>query len=370
MSSSLKRLHDYGQSFWWDSLSRHAIETGSLAKMRDEDGMRGITSNPSIFQKAIRRGDDYDARISKLHSNGQSAEALFWKLAIADIQDACDLLADLYRSTEGADGFVSLEVNPHLAHDTEGTLAQAKDLWSRVNRPNLMIKIPGTPEGVPAIRQALIAGVNINVTLLFSQQAHIDVMDAYLDALEVRLDAGDGLSSIAGVASFFVSRVDTLIDSKLDALDDERAEALRGKAGIANAKLAYQNFQERFSGERWEKLAAAGARVQRPLWASTSTKDERYSRIMYVDPLIGEDTVNTLPTVTLDAYREEGNPKGAGILEGVEEARAQLAGLEELGIPMDEITDQLLSEGVEKFNDAFDGLLGDLEAKMKEIAAA
>lgn len=365
MSNALTRLHDFGQSFWWDSLSRHAIESGELARMRDEDGMRGITSNPAIFQVAISRGDDYDASIHERLGKVEGAEPMFWDLAIADIQDACDLLRGVYDDSEGRDGFVSLEVNPHLANDGDGTLKQAKELWQRVDRPNLMIKIPGTPAGVPAVRQALIDGLNINVTLLFSQQAHIDVMEAYIEALEARVDAGLPVDRIASVASFFISRVDTLIDSKLEGTGHDE---LMGKAGIANAKLAYDNYLSRFEGARWERLAAQGARVQRPLWASTSTKNPDYPATLYVGSLIGRDTVNTLPTATIDAYRDETGSVADAIREDVDGARAHIEALAEVGIDMGYITGELLGDGVEKFNSAFDALLADLDAKLKSLS--
>jgi transaldolase len=368
MSNPLQKLHGFGQSFWWDSLSRHAIESGEMARMRDEDGMRGITSNPAIFQTAIARGNDYDARIQSLLDRASTAEAMFWELAIADIQDACDLLRALYDESDGGDGFVSLEVNPHLANDGPGSLAQAKELWSRVDRPNLMIKIPGTAAGVPAIREALRDGLNINITLLFSQRAHMDVMEAYIEALEARMDAGKPIERIASVASFFVSRVDTLVDGRLEQIGGPEARALLGKAGIANAKLAYENFLSRFEDARWERLASNGARVQRPLWASTSTKNPDYSPTLYVGNLVGRDTVNTIPTSTIDAYREQGDGRADAIREGVAEARGQIEALAALGIDMDQVTAQLLEEGVEKFNAAFDSLLEDLDAKLKSLS--
>jgi transaldolase len=368
MSNPLQKLHGFGQSFWWDSLSRHAIETGELARMRDEDGMRGITSNPAIFQTAIARGNDYDARIQSLLDRASTAEEMFWELAIADIQDACDLLRSLYDESDGGDGFVSLEVNPHLANDGAGTLAQAKELWQRVARPNLMIKIPGTAAGVAAIRQALRDGLNINVTLLFSRQAHMDVMEAYVEALEARLDAGESIERIASVASFFISRVDSLVDERLQQIGGPKAKALLGKAGIANAKLAYENFLSRFEDARWERLAAQGARVQRPLWASTSTKNPDYSLTLYIGTLIGRNTVNTIPTSTIDAYRKRGDGRANAIREGVAEARQQIEALATLGIDMDQVTAQLLDEGVEKFNVAFDSLLQDLDAKLRALS--
>ena len=369
MSNPLVQLHALGQSFWWDSLSRSVIDNGELARMRDADGMRGITSNPSIFHAAISEGDVYDERIAARVREKLSTEQLFWALAVDDIQDACDLLRPVYDGSEARDGFVSLEVNPHLAFDAAGTLRQARELWQRVSRPNLMIKIPGTAQCVPAIRQAVEAGLNINVTLLFAQSAHIAVMDAYLDAIESRIANGLSVDRISSVASFFVSRVDTLIDARLDKLASPEAQALRGKAGIANAQLAYANFRRRFSGPRWEPLRKAGAQPQRPLWASTSTKDPQYSPVLYVEALIGSDTVNTMPTATLNAYRSSGQPRAGTIEQDLVAAQSSLDGLRRLGIDMDEVTATLLREGVEKFNQSFDALLSDLAQKAQRIAA-
>jgi transaldolase len=363
----LQQLHGLGQSFWWDALSRRALEDGMVAQLRDQDGMRGITSNPSIFQAAIAGSNDYDAALGRLVAEGVAGDELFWRLAIEDIQVACDILRPVYEESEAADGFVSLEVSPHFAFRPEETLAQVKELWGRVDRPNLMIKIPGTPEGIPAIRQALIDGHNINVTLLFAQEAHVAVMNTYLDALEERRARGLSLDKVASVASFFVSRMDSLVDGKLDEIGSEEARALKGKAGVANTKLAYQNFLEIFTGDRWRSLADAGARVQRPLWASTSTKDPAYPDTLYVDELIGRDTVNTLPTVTVDAFRDHGVPEPDRILSDVEGAERHLNALEGLGISVREATDHLLMDGVNKFEKAFDELLGVLEDKVRRM---
>jgi transaldolase len=363
----LRQLHALGQSFWWDALSRRALQAGEVARMRDEDGMRGITSNPSIFQQAIAKSTDYDGAIRELAAQGTPTEDMFWQLAIEDIAQACDLLRPVYDDSEAADGYVSLEVNPHLAHDAEGTLTQVRELWRRVDRPNLMIKIPGTQKGVFAIRQALREGHNINVTLLFSPQAHLDVMQAYIEALEARRDAGEPIDRIASVASFFVSRVDTLVDQKLESLGAETADELRGQAGVANAKVAYANFESVFGQQRWRKLAEAGARVQRPLWASTRTKDPRYSDVLYVEDLIGPDTVNTMPTVTLDAYRDHGQPAADRVRHDVDGARALMARLESVGISMRQVTDQLVEEGVEKFEKSFDELLEELDRKASRV---
>jgi transaldolase len=366
-TNPLRSLHELGQSFWWDALSRRALAEGHVTRLRDDDGMRGITSNPSIFQQAIAKSAGYDDALRRLVQDGLTAEEMFWHLAIEDIQNACDVLRPVYDESEAGDGFVSLEVNPHLAFETEATLAQVRDLWKRVDRPNLMIKIPGTPQGIPAIRQALVEGHNINVTLLFAQDAHVDVMNAYLQALEERLRLDRPIDHVASVASFFVSRVDTLVDARLDAAKSPEARALRGEAGVANARLAYRNFQKTFAGDRWQRLARAGGRVQRPLWASTSTKDPSYPDTLYVDELIGKDTVNTMPTVTVDAFRDHGRAVADRILADPEGAERTLASLESLGIPMQEVTATLLAEGVEKFERSFDELLGVLEEKARRI---
>ncbi len=354
----LMALHDLGQSFWWDQLSRRELQEGLVERMRDENGMRGITSNPAIFQKSLQDGDVYDAGIARLFAQGHDAEAVFWSLAVDDIRRACDVLAPVYDASGGADGFVSLEVDPRLAHDTETTLQEARRLWGEVDRPNLMIKIPGTPEGVPAIRTALTEGINVNVTLLFAPQAHIDVMHAYVDAVEARHAAGASIDDVAGVASFFVSRVDTLVDTKLP-----EGSPLRGKAGVANAKVAYANFEEVFGSDRWKALEAAGARVQRPLWASTSTKDPSYRDTIYVEELIGPDTVNTMPTVTLEAWLDHGEPEANTVKRDVDEARRVFEDLSAAGVDFDAVTAQLLREGVEKFETAFAGLIESIDTK-------
>lgn len=368
-SNPLQRLHELGQSFWWDTLSRRILQDGTLERMRDKDGMRGVTSNPAIFQQAIAKSDDYDGAVAPLAAKGLGKDEIFWELAVEDIQLACDQLRPVYEGSEGADGFVSLEVDPRLAHDTRGTLEQAKELWEKVGRPNLMVKIPATPAGVPAIHQALVEGLNINVTLLFSQRAHIDVMDAYLDAMDERLERGLDLAGVSSVASFFVSRVDSLVDSKLEDIGSDAALELRGQAGVANARLAYQNFLERFSGDRWDRLAAAGARVQRPLWASTSTKNPEYPDTLYVETLIGPHTVNTMPTATVEAWRDHGTPRANSVCEDLHGARGCMERLEAMGIGMDHMTDQLLAEGVDKFEQSYVQLLGAIAEKAGKLAA-
>ena len=364
MSNPLVRLHELGQSFWWDQLSRGELADGTVARMRDENGMRGMTSNPAIFQKSVASSTDYDEAIVSLAASGLDAEAIFWSLAVEDIQAACDLLHPVFETSDGVDGYVSLEVDPRLADQTVETLEEARRLWKRVDRDNLMIKIPGTEAGLPAIRDALVEGLNINVTLLFSQKAHMDVMEVYLQALEERRRRGLPLSTVASVASFFVSRVDSAIDARLPA-----ESPLRGRAGIANAKLAYANFERVFSGPRFEKLAAEGARVQRPLWASTSVKDPSYPDTMYVSELIGPDTVNTMPTVTLEAWLDHGDPQPDTIREGVDEARSFFTQLEAAGIDDDAVTDELLAQGVDKFVQAFDALIEAIADKAGRLSS-
>jgi len=369
----LRLLNDHGQSVWLDNLSRTLIESGELGGLIHEDGISGITSNPAIFAAAISKSDDYDRQIASLTGSGCDTVELYETLAIADIRAAADLLRSTWQRSEGTDGFVSLEVNPHLARDTAGTLAEAERLWHAVDRPNALIKIPGTPEGVPAIEEALYRGININVTLLFSLDAYAAVMEAHIKALERRLDNGLPLESLASVASFFLSRIDSMVDKQLDAVEGARADEaknLRGQAAVASAKAAYSRWQRTYAGPRWERLASAGARVQKPLWASTSTKDPAYPDVKYVEPLVGKDTVNTMPEVTIDAVRDHGRVRPDSVLEGVAEALEIPARLAELGIDLDAVTATLVEEGVEKFEQPFDALLANLEEKRKTLAAA
>jgi transaldolase len=369
--SSLKRLQDYGQSPWLDYIERSLVAGGGLRRMIEEDGIRGVTSNPSIFENAIAHSDDYRDDIRACRS-GLPARDVYEHLAIADVRAAADELLKVYDSTWRRDGYVSLEVSPHLAHDTEGTIAEARRLWHTVARPNLMIKVPATPQGIPAVETLLAEGINVNVTLLFSLSAFRATAEAHAAALNRRLAAGADLSHVASVASFFVSRIDTNVDSRLERLaaatPAARAslEALRGKAAIANAKLAYQTFRELVGGRRWQRLAAAGAMPQRLLWASTSTKNPAYRDVMYVEELIGPDTVNTLPTATIEAFREHGvaRPTLEADLDG---AAAVMRRLAEAGIAFDEVTDELLDEGVGAFARSFEALL---DAISKTRAAA
>ena len=366
-ANPLVQLHGLGQSFWWDTLSRAGLRDGTVARMRDENGMRGITSNPAIFQKALSGSEDYDEDIARLGAEGLDVESIFWRLAVDDIREACDQLQPVYAASDGADGFVSLEVDPHLAHDADGTLREARRLWGEVDRRNLMIKIPGTPEGVDAIRQALFEGIHVNVTLLFAPLAHAAVMLAHAEALEQRLEAGLRVDEVDSVASFFVSRVDTAVDPALDAAGGD-AVSLKGQAAVANAKLAYAQCAEFIASARWQRLAAAGARVQRPLWASTSTKNPDYSDTLYVSELVGRDTVNTMPTNTVEAWRDHGAAVANTVAHDVESARSLFRNLASYGVDFEAVTDQLLVEGVKQFEDAFDTLLEELQHKVPGAA--
>ena len=375
--SALLRLLDHGQSYWLDNLTRGMLADGALARRVETEGLRGVTSNPAIFHNAITGGAQYDDDISRFAAAGLDVEEVYDRLTITDVQGACDVLRGVWEASAGVDGYVSLEVSPHLANNTRRTIEEALRLFEAVDRRNVMIKIPGTPAGVPAIRQALFEGVNVNVTLLFSITAYEAVAEAHVEALEQRLEAGRDVAGVASVASFFVSRIDALVDARLRTLadaagrDDTRFRALLGEAAVANAKLAYQSFLGRLAGERWARLARRGAHPQRMLWASTSTKDPSYSDVKYVEPLIGDLTVNTLPEKTINAFRDHGQA-AATLTEGVPEARRTMERLAAAGIDLDEVTDQLLAEGVEKFADPFDRLLASLEARMADrpVAAA
>jgi transaldolase/glucose-6-phosphate isomerase len=361
-NNAIHRAYELGQSFWLDNIRRDLVEDGELASLIDSGEIRGITSNPSIFEQAIGKSDLYLAAMRPMAHAGWGAEAIFETLAIEDIRAATDLFLPLYEGTDGKDGFVSIEVNPELAADMQKTLEEARRLWETVNRPNLMVKIPATKEGIPAIEQAIFEGININVTLIFSLDRYSEVMQAYIEGLERRAAEGKPLERIASVASFFVSRVDTAVDQRLEAIihqegpHAERAHALLGKAAIANAKMAYAQFKSVFDGSRFTQLGETGARLQRPLWASTSTKNPTYRDVMYVDELIGPNTVNTLPPKTLDAFRDHG--KAEDKLEaGLSDARAQLEALEALDISLDEVTEDLERDGVRAFADAYGSLI-------------
>ncbi len=368
MMNTTLQLLEAGQSVWYDNIQRNLLKNGEMAGMIARGEIRGVTSNPSIFMNAITKSQDYDASLLPLVDSGLSAEEIFFRLAIEDIQAATDLFLPLYRQSKGGDGYVSLEVSPYLANDTESTLAQVKKLWQLVDRPNLMIKIPATKAGIPAITAAIAAGINVNVTLIFSLQRYSEVMDAYLKGLEQRTAAGMPVDTIASVASFFVSRVDTNVDKRLQSIVQaggakaKQAEVLLGKAAIANARLAYAAYKKVFNSERFLKLKQQGARVQRPLWASTSTKNPAYRDVMYVEELIGRDTINTIPQQTLNAFLDHGKVRPS-LEEDLTGATKALADLETLGISMDEVTYELEVEGVKTFADAFTVLLDAVKAK-------
>ena len=365
----LKQLEECGQSVWLDYLKRSLVEKGELRQLIERDGLKGLTSNPSIFEKAIGESDEYQQAIEAFQARGDhSTTDIYEHLAIADIQAAADVLRPVYETTKGRDGYVSLECSPYLANDTDGTIAEAMRLWAAVDRPNLMVKVPGTPAGIPAIRHLIGKGLNINITLLFSVAVYEQVVEAYLSGLEEFQKAGGDVSKVASVASFFVSRVDTAIDAQLKNLPDKQAAAqLRGKGAIANAKLAYARYKDLFSGPRWQKLASADARTQRLLWASTSSKDPAYKDTIYVEELIGRDTVNTMPLVTMDAFRDHGVVTPDTIERDVEGARAVFAALEDQGVRLDGIMEKLVIDGVKQFSDAFDKLLAAIETKRSKL---
>jgi transaldolase/glucose-6-phosphate isomerase len=363
-ANPLKALLAYGQSPWMDYIRRDLLTSGELQKYIDNDGLRGMTSNPAIFEKAIVGSNLYADIVTSPEAKNLGAKTVFDKIAIRDVQDACDIFKPIYAQTNGRDGYVSHEVSPDLANDTKATIEEARRLWKLVNRPNVMIKIPATPEGIPAIRQTLEEGLNINITLLFAQSAYEKVAEAFLAALEARSAKGQDISRIASVASFFVSRIDSLVDSKVDeklksAADAQQKallESLRGKIAIANAKLTYKKYQELFGNARWNALAAKGAQTQRLLWASTSTKNPKYRDVLYVEELIGADTVDTIPPATFDAFRDHGKLR-ASLTENVDAARNTMEDLAKAGISMKDVTDKLLVDGVKLFADAFKQLL-------------
>jgi len=360
----VQRLAELGQSIWLDYIRRDILNDGTLQRMIDVDGLRGMTSNPSIFDKAIAETDIYDDALhgELARDDSQSDQALFFRLAIQDVRRAADQFAAVYVGSGHRDGFVSLEVSPELARDTGATVKEARSLWRRVNRPNLMIKVPGTREGIPAVRELVEDGLNINITLLFSVDRYRDVLDAYLSALEARLEAGKPLGEINSVASFFVSRVDSKLDRALEGNGSADALALRGQCAVANAKVAYAHLQEVMAGERWQRLAAAGAVPQRLLWASTSTKNPDYPPLLYVETLVGPHTVNTVPPATYDLLMQ--TPlQSVTVDRDVDAARAALARLAEFGIDLAAATDQLENEGVASFSDAFHHLLGRLDGR-------
>jgi len=366
-TNPLKDLLKFGQSVWLDYIRRDLMTSGELKRLVDEDGLRGMTSNPAIFEKAISESNLYDDVLHSLNKN-LNPIAKFEALAIRDIQDAADALLPVFQSSKGRDGYVSLEVSPYLARNTEGTIEEARRLWKAVGRKNVMIKVPGTVEGIPAFQQLISEGININVTLLFSQQVYEEVANAYIAGLEKFGASGGDVSKIASVASFFISRIDSAIDKIIDtrlkaskdASEQEKLKSVQGKVAIANGKLAYQSYLQIFSGDRWNKLAAKGAQTQRVLWASTSTKNPAYRDVMYVEELIGQDTVDTIPPATLDAFREHGQPRQS-LTENVDAAKKTMEATAQLGISMKEVTDKLTEDGVRLFSEAFDKLLKAIE---------
>jgi len=361
-SNPLRQLETLGQSIWLDYIRRDLIAGGGLRCLIEQDGLRGMTSNPSIFEKAIVDSHDYDEEIRIMAARGMAAPEIYEAISQRDVQNAADVFRPLYDSTDGRDGYVSLEVNPHLAHDTNGTMGEARRLWDALNRPNVFIKVPATAEGLPAIQQLISEGINVNVTLIFGLPRYRQVAEAYIAGIEARSSQGKSVCHVASVASFFVSRIDALVDPLLKAIvaqgeaeADVAKEAL-GQVAVASAKMAYQIYKEIFDNNRFRSLATQGARVQRLLWASTGTKNPEYSDVKYVEPLIGPDTVNTVPVETLDAYRDHGAPQ-ARIEQDVFEAARVLSLLPELGINLDTVTQQLEDEGVKKFSAPFDKLI-------------
>ena len=366
MTNALKALHDHGQSFWVDYIDRALVSRGGIQRLIEDDGLRGLTSNPSIFEAAISGSDDYDADIRAEISAGASPETkqVYETLAVKDIRAAADALRPIHESTDGRDGFVSLEVSPHLAHDTGGTLSEAKRLWVTVDRPNLMIKVPATAEGMPAVEELIASGVNVNVTLIFSVSEHYEgAAEAFIRGVERNRDPG----RVASVASFFVSRVDTAVDAELERIGSPEASSLRGRAAVANAKQAYARFQELFKSGRFERQRTRGARPQRVLWGSTSTKNADYSDVLYVEELIGPETVNTIPPKTVDAFRDHGKVQTT-LTSGLSDAEGTLSRLGALGIDMRGVTSRLQEDGVAAFAAAFDQLLAALEVKLGVIA--
>ena len=373
--NTLHQLLEQGQSPWIDNITRDMLQDGTLRRLVDV-GIVGLTSNPTIFQKAIAKSTSYDEELQTLTRQNKSVQEIFDDLVLDDIGNAADVLRPVYDRMNGGDGFVSIEVPPNLSADTEATIQEVRRLFNYLARPNVFVKVPGTPEGIPAFQKAISEGININVTLLFSLESYRKVAEAYLAGLEQRASTGQPIDGIASVASFFVSRVDTAVDKKLDAMIGEAGnesrkselQALKGKAAIANAKMAYEAFKEIFSGSRWEALAAKGARVQRCLWASTSTKNPDYRDVVYVEQLIGPDTVDTMPDATIDAFLEHGKVERT-LDRDVDTARKELQALENVGISMDEVTHQLQVDGVKSFTDSFNEMLETINSKREQMLA-
>jgi len=374
MTNPLLLLKEQGQSVWYDNIDRAQLISGQFQRMLNEDGIVGVTANPTIFQKSISAGHAYDEQISQLIAAGKNTSDIYEALVIRDIQSVADLLHPIYDHSNGKDGFVSLEVSPDLAHDTQATIAEAERFWHLVQRPNLMIKIPATAEGIPAIYETLRKGINVNITLIFSLDSYRAVTDAYLRALEERNSAGEDISSIASVASFFISRVDTLVDQLLaekinatsDPVQQQQLTSLQGKAAIANARLVYQDFKQIFGTPRFESLKHAGAQVQRPLWASTSTKNAAYRDVLYAEELIGPETVDTMPLETINNFRDHGQVRYS-IEDDIAGAKTALEELEKIGILYQQTTQQLQDEGVQKFVDSFHELFKGIASKQQAI---
>jgi transaldolase len=370
----LQELHDVGQSIWLDSIDRRMLHDGELERRIREDALTGMTSNPTIFQKALASSNAYDEQIVAAEEDGLSSWELFELLETTDVRDACDRFAGVYSSTRGADGYVSIEISPGVSHNADAAVEEGRRLWKTVDRPNVMVKVPGTPEGAIAVRRLIAEGINVNITLLFAIEAHERVIEAYMAGLEDRVKARQPIDGLASVASFFVSRVDSEIDKRLDGLiakaqsaEKERLQMLKGRAAIANAKLAYRLFRQKFAGPRWEALSRQGARVQRPLWASTSTKNPAYRDVMYVEELIGPDTVDTMPPATIEAFKDHGVvartvDKKVAVAEGL------LKEIEAAGISIREVTQKLLDEGIASFQKSFDELIAGLESKIGSLA--
>jgi len=371
MGNPLLQLKSQGQSVWYDNINRAQLTSGEFKRLLDEDGIVGVTANPTIFEKSISSGHAYDEQLTQLIAEGKNTSEIYEALVIQDIRTVADLLRPIYDRTNGLDGYVSLEVSPELAHNTEGTTNEARRFWKMVDRPNLMIKIPATPAGIPAIEAALTEGININITLIFALNTYKEVVEAYLSALESRNAEGKDISHIASVASFFVSRVDTLVDKLLEEKiaageDSTSLKALEGKAAIANARLVYQEFKRLFSTPRFETLKHSGAHVQRPLWASTSTKNPAYRDVLYAEELIGPDTVDTMPLETIKNFHDHG-VAALTIEKNIAQAKEAIEQLEKAGISYDKVTQQLQDEGVEKFADSFHQLFKGIEDKQKAI---
>jgi transaldolase len=365
--SPLHKVAERGQSVWFDTLSRDLVQSGELARMMKDDAVTGVTSNPSIFQKALATGDSYDAQLGELLHESDDATDIFFRLALQDIRDACDVLSPAFDASNGEDGYVSMEVEPDIAYDTEKTIAQAKWIAGEVDRANLYVKIPATEPGLPAIEDSIAHGIPINITLIFGLDRYKAVVEAYLRGLERLIAGGGDPSKVNSVASFFVSRVDTEADKRLEALGNKK---LQGKLAIANAKLAYEHFRDTFKGSRWDYLASKGARVQRPLWASTSTKNPEYRDVMYVEELIGPNTVNTMPLETIEAFQDHGKVRGDTVTDDLDAAKKLLKDLAKAGVDYADVIDTLEAEGVEKFSVAFHELLDGIRSKRDVLAAA